>query len=139
MSKKIFIHCGMHKTGSSSIQHSLYNSRNDLIKYGWDFISDNPSGNCSRHISVWRENGEVRTKFQSRFFELLESSQSDYTIISAEHLSVISSEGEIRKLKKEVEKNYAEVEVIFYLRRQDKLAISFKAQASKMLSIGKLP
>src|SRR5687767_6180192 len=43
MGTKFYIHIGVHKTGTKSIQHTLSNNRRELLRHGINSLSGNPN------------------------------------------------------------------------------------------------
>lgn len=132
--RTLFLHIGFHKTGSSSIQLSLQNNKEQLLEYSWEFLSDHKSGNSSGCISVHDKYTWIEYKIKPSFYELIDQSTQDNVIISAEHLSFITDENEIEKLYQYLSSRFDKIVVISFLRRQDKLAKSFKDQAAKTVT-----
>lgn len=132
--RTLFLHIGFHKTGSSSIQLSLQKNKEKLLEYSWEFLSDHKSGNSSGCISVHNKNTWIEYKIKPSFYELIDQSTQDNVIISAEHLCFITNESEIKKLYQYLSFRFDKIVVLSFLRRQDKLAKSFKDQAAKTVT-----
>lgn len=131
MKKDILIlHAGLHKTGTSFLQQALVRNNFILNKSGWDFVFTGESGNTSHLIGV-KNNDVIDGYVKDRFYNVLLESKYNKNIISAEYLSFISSFDEIIKIKNILLSMYEDVKVIFYVRSQDELALSFKQQSSK--------
>ncbi|MBU2877765.1 GT-D fold domain-containing protein [Aliiglaciecola lipolytica] len=137
--RKLYIHMGHHKTGTTSLQFSLVQSENQLKEAGISFLKHNKSGNSSELISVSAARSRITTKLTSTFYNLIREAPEGDGIISAEHLSFIENEAVIEELAMECKKHFDDVVVICYLRRQDKLAISLKQQAAKQPFSGASP
>lgn len=128
----LYLHIGMHKTGSTSLQQSLVESKYQLQQNDWDFIHLDPLGNSSLFVDVKKDS--VITTSISPMLELrLKKLSYNNIIISGEHFSAINSVLTLDDLKATLQKYFDKVTIIIYLRRQDKLALSFKQQASKGL------
>lgn len=128
MIKKIFLHIGSHKTGTSSIQQFLKRNQKRLKNhqsiYYFNFKS-RPFEFCRKdHMNqfLW---------FQVNRLEELQDIAEDYVIISNEDFSWINLEEDIKQLALKLYQYANEVEVIVYLRRQEALAISHKQQGAK--------
>lgn len=126
MIKKIFLHIGSHKTGTSSIQKFLEQNQKSLkddqsIAYiggGFFPFYDYLIGSIS----------ELPLK---RFDNRLKDISQDYLIISHENYSWINSDKDIKLIANKLYKYTNEVEIIIYIRRQDSLAISQKQEGTK--------
>lgn len=130
MKKTLIIHAGLHKTGTSFLQETLYNNKDLLNSHGWDFLHSDKSGNSSSHISVTKEN-KLKSTVKDSFFSLIKQSSQNNAIISAEYLSFLSEATEIQKIKDVCQETFESIKIIFYLRSQDELALSFKQQSAK--------
>lgn len=139
MKNKLIIHAGLHKTGTSFIQEHLAFNKEKLRTNGWDFLHLDESGNSSSMIRVTLENGDIKALISENFLKLLNNSRCDNAIISAEYLSFIDDIDELIKLKEMASQFYSDVIVLFYIRRQDELALSFKQQAAKSPSACAMP
>lgn len=135
--RQLILHIGCHKTGTTSIQHALMRERASLGKQGFTLFAQNPEGTprTSGNALNWvqfRLSPKYRIKgvIHPRFGQALEAAGHN-VIVSAETLSWVFEESEIRKLKSNLERSFDDVKVICYVRRQDAQAISHYQQASK--------
>lgn len=135
----LFIHIGFHKTGSTSLQYALKKHQGNLEKENFSFLAENNSGNSSDLISVNLNRSNAAVKISDRFFSLLKRGKGNNAIISAEHLSFIEDESELVKLRNHCLQSYSEVKIIAYIRKQHRLALSFKRQAAKQPHINAAP
>lgn len=130
--QKIFLHIGTHKTGSTAIQTFLTKNRDvlkkrgviypvnacpDIAKFGhhmlpWAFVKD--EGFVPRLYGEKLSSEDKRELVQG---VLSEAKLNDVIILSSEEFSTLTFE-EVKELKSYF-KDY-DVEVIVYLRRQDK-------------------
>lgn len=134
MKKKIFLHIGTHKTGTTSLQSFMDFNRNSLHeqgilypKTGWYHHSQHmlafqlknilPPGMPDYDENIWND---LRNE--------IDSFSGSRVLISSEEFSTITSK-EVSTLKEEL-KNY-DVEIIIYLRRQDELFESMFNQQTK--------
>lgn len=130
--KKLYLHIGMHKTGSTSLQQSLVESKSQLQQHNWDFIHLDPLGNSSLFVDVKKESSII-TSISPSLEAKLTDVHYENTIISGEHFSAINNKAALENLSTRLEKQFDQVKIVIYLRRQDKIALSFKQQASKGL------
>jgi len=138
--KRLFIHIGFHKTGTTAIQNSLVSNKTKLQSMKWDFIHTDKSGNMSSHIGIQGKDSDMLDfKVKESFFDAIKESSKENVIVSAEYLSFIDSYYEINKIKEKLSDFYSEIKILIYLRRQDQLALSFKQQASKVVTKGSMP
>lgn len=143
--KKLFLHIGSHKTGTTSIQLACIKNIKILQDQGYDYFSKDrkgryiKGGNASKWVS--RSNDEfresateadffVRPKDMDNLVNQLSESAFDKLIMSAEDFSFLLDEDNILQLKEQLCRKF-DVTIICYIRRQDKLAISHFQQVSK--------
>lgn len=143
MTKKncLFIHVGSHKTGSTSLQHFLYNKQKYLNKNDFNYFSKNALGlnerdKCSNSWikinkkNLLNENG-VEIKKMHSLCKKLFSSNHQNVILSSENFSWIFHKKILRSFSIELKKYFYKIKIIIYLRRQDEMAVSFLQECSK--------
>ncbi|MBN2824280.1 MAG: hypothetical protein JXQ76_03065, partial [Campylobacterales bacterium] len=140
MSKKLYLHIGTHKTGTTSIQKALANNRNKLNEKGLSYFYDNPDGTKSPIFNThsWFSLNEnflkdgLTIKFKNKLSQEI-SKLSEEVIVSSENFSWLFNASELIELKKELEVYFDEIKIIIYLRRQEALTISHRQEGSKNL------
>lgn len=141
LKKSLFIHVGSHKTGSTSLQHFLYDKQNYLNKNDFEYFSKNAIGldekfKCSNSWikinkkNLLNENG-VEIKRMKLLCKRLFSSKYQNVILSSENFSWIFNKKPLRSFSIELKKYFYEIKIIIYLRRQDEMAVSFLQECSK--------
>ncbi|MCP5417805.1 MAG: hypothetical protein H6965_11995 [Chromatiaceae bacterium] len=144
---RCLLHIGTEKTGTSTIQRFLALNRKSLLKKDilypeatgksggsqWSFVA------CAKEMPWKHDVGRalgIRSaddlaKFQASFREVLDqeftaAARADVLLLSSEHFHsrLVSSE-EIAQLRYFLEPWVDRFEVILYLRRQDRVAVSF--------------
>ncbi|MDP5254345.1 MULTISPECIES: hypothetical protein [unclassified Vibrio] len=130
---KLILHIGFHKTGSSSLQKSLLLNQEKLSENKWSFFSLDKYGNSSNFIQINSEKDNIQYTLSKEFESTLKNNQKENLIISGEHFSLLGRRHQsiIQSLKEVCHRYFDEITIVVYLRRQDKLALSFKQQASK--------
>ena len=142
MGKKLILHIGTEKTGTTSIQHFLADNKIALEEQGI-FIPQTPSGRSPNHRKLatacltenqrddsfdefniknfpsWRDNAFIEISN-----ELLLSNLETH-VLSSEHFSsrLVGVEA-IKRLYVFLKKIYSEIKVVIYFRRQDEYAVS---------------
>lgn len=140
MTKTLYIHIGSHKTGSTSIQASL---------------AENPKILAAKNLTYYRENrvplvpdfpdihswlGPVDgNSFLPQGFKALEAPRLSDTlaslgtdvVVSSENFSFFFDPKAIEELHDSLSRNFDNIKIICYLRRQDRHAISHKQEGSK--------
>ncbi|WP_445360346.1 hypothetical protein ACJJIL_17525 [Microbulbifer sp. EKSA005] len=154
--KKLYIHIGTEKTGTTTVQEFLFKNREVLkgegvlypnilnlsnhVGFCLAFMDFNP--NSELYSVVGCEPNENSAKeFSGSILEKLAreivSSDCDTVIISNEHLhSRITTQEEIFKIKEWASKFFDEIEIVCYLRNQADLAVSYY---STLIKSGNVP
>ncbi|MEZ8252998.1 hypothetical protein AB6C79_09755 [Vibrio splendidus] len=132
--RKLLLHIGCHKTGTSSIQKNLKNQKEVLIKSGWELISPHIflrqchlSGNANSYVNIKGEKDNLSVKIKDKLYTDLKKNNNNI-IMSAEELSWIFSEEEIIDFHKNLSGIFSEIKVVIYFRRQDKQLVSHYQQ-----------
>lgn len=131
MNKKLFLHIGWHKTGSTAIQHFLLRNKQKLIIQEKIYYPDEGLVNCAHHTIAWvfqnkatspLGNVETPELGADNFFNDIFGSANQHgcnaVIISSEEFCAFRRD-EIERLVLAAERNHFDVKIIAYLRRQD--------------------
>ena len=137
MTRKLIIHIGSHKTGTSSIQHTLFKNKAVLQKQGYTLFCQDPdglerkSGNSITWVKFKLKRGHrIEGKIRKKLPRALDVAGNN-VIISAETLSWLFSEKEIGNFQKKLSVSFTDIKIIAYIRRQDMQAVSQYQEASK--------
>lgn len=137
--KKIFLHIGLEKTGTSAIQYFLKMNRYALKKYGNIFIPQYRAKD-----SIFTHHRLAKSFFKKQFIAKKHKAYSDFelkeflkliksitssTIVISSELFAFYDSSEIEQLKNYL--NDFEVEIILFLRRQDEYIEAQYAQHLK--------
>jgi len=126
MLKNLYLHIGLHKTGTSSIQRFLELNKEKLKKKkSITYFTPNPWP-----IPFEKKRGPV-VNLNINGFKILQDIETENAVTSHENYSWIISESDLEKLKNELCKYVENIHIILYLRRQDSLAISQKQEGTK--------
>lgn len=146
MGKKVIIHAGFHKTGSSSIQSASYNNRDALNKYGILYPSFGSGSKWINHsiplsLIFMAENGKrnhsvstlfsdsvtrsrMAVKFKNELLIEIEENNFPNILLSAEDISVFHR-SELKSLADFfIFNQYDTFEIIIYVRHPIKVALS---------------
>jgi hypothetical protein len=135
--RKLILHIGGHKTGSSSIQQALLNNTERLATENYTFFAQAPNGQAIKNgnTSWWLDCNPATIRQQGakllnreRFASMLSRGDGD-RIISAEAFSWVFSQQELVLLQQSLAKYFDEIRIVTYIRRQDRLAVSHYNQA----------
>ncbi len=132
--RKLILHIGAHKTGSTAIQTFLLQKKQELLAKGW-FFCERPGRptNWGHMIRVQRESGgatfPLGPVILGKMLELMDSNLPN-VIFSAEDLFFLD-DANVKIFANEMQKRFTEINVIAYLRRQDEMAISHWTQGGR--------
>lgn len=145
MMRTALIHIGVEKTGTTTIQHNLYENRHILKKNGiailestgginnikiasWCYHLQRVDGHIIRFgITNTEERIKWRKNFRNELADRLNSLPADIrkVIISGEHFhSRLITPEEVQTLKELLAPYFQKFVILVYLRRQDQLAMS---------------
>lgn len=143
--KTIYMHIGLHKTGTTSIQHFLQANREEILAHGYDFYQgiDLPENHVELHLAAMRVDRESgyknRTGFiaspeyykmtQERVCEFVHKSSASRLIFSSEGISLLRHSDEMDALKRLFPT--AHIEIIVFLRDPSEYLRSFAKQIRK--------
>lgn len=128
--RKLILHIGAHKTGTTAIQEYLFAKTDFLEEIGW-FLANIPGkplnwGNMFRVLRGPRGKGEtifpVNPAVFAGLLSVIDQTRLD-VILSAEDLFFLNDEG-IADFAPALTQRFDEITVVAYLRRQDKMALS---------------
>ncbi|MBW5799005.1 hypothetical protein [Halomonas elongata] len=134
---KLYIHAGSHKTGTSSIQKYLFLNKKWFSMHGFYCYLEGPDNKPHRgnhswwfdHSKLKEQSAYLREGFVSSISRF--SERYDNVVVSSECFSWIFDALHLEKIAKELKESFDEIEVIFYIRRQDRHAVSHYQQAAK--------
>lgn len=125
---KLILHIGSHKTGTTSIQHTLRNWQKSPIRPKNANYVDIQKG----PLRIGRIQGKGRAftaSIRENIFRQALSKGTDLTVMSTEFFSwLFRDDTEIQLTKRLVDQHFDDVRVIVYLRRQDLAANSHQNQ-----------
>lgn len=147
MKKQLILHIGCEKTGTTSIQNTLAANRDTLLnQYGYYYPSSlghknhtklaiyccNENKNLTRFLPRGVSLEQFRKKLRQDFIAEINSTSADRVIISSEWLHPrLKEDDEFDRLKELFAGLFEEINVVIYLRRQDKLAMSLYSTSLK--------
>jgi hypothetical protein len=146
--RELFVHIGSHKTGSTSIQSSLYLASKDISNkdffypnitgagHGWYAEIGRTAGNASladADATIWRGVSSRLDRWEILLNEALpQSTQSKTVILSSENLSYLAKDPNFWRILEEKARRFGFIpHVILYLRNPFDLLISMYGQAVK--------
>lgn len=134
--KKIFLHVGCHKTGTSSIQKGLCLNEDKLLKRGVlypksgriNFTHDARFGHHHLAWSILKKNGYDDERIWEDLRSEIDASSAEFVIISSEEFERFTTD-QIKRVKKHL--HGYEVEILIYFRNQLKYMYSTFSQRVK--------
>jgi len=153
---RLVIHIGTEKTGTSSIQESLFKNKSVLAEHGYYFsqcagernnlkyplycMSEQRGDPYFRNNNI--NNVDERRLFKADFEELFNreisslNSNTHTVIISSEHFhSLLIDESEVKALERLLSKYFDEIKIVCYLREQVETCVSHYSTVIKNGSI----
>ena len=137
-SKRAFIHIGLAKTGTKSIQFALAQRRSKLSQAGWVFPLEGTSSNRGGHHGLaWHLQGASHQHPALRRFDVcsfrcaIAAAAGQNIVISSEELSLLRDESAIRSLLSLFPTH--EVYVVAYVREQAELLNSLYVETLELL------
>ena len=134
---RCIVHIGMHRTGSTSIQHSLHGFRNDQFAYAR--LGDDPNHSLAIHSlfaleperhHLHRRNGanpasvsDYITKMRAELQQAVSDSEGRTLIVSGEDISALPRESLIR-LRDDLGSRFDDLTVVGYVRAPTELMTS---------------
>ena len=147
MRTTFYIHIGVHKTGTKSIQYTLFNNREKLLEHGINYLrlesnhapalisllSDSPhtyARNILRHVDTPEKAAVYNASIKQQLTEELSNNRSPKVVISGEGLSSIDQSA-FSKLKAMLDPYAEAYRIIVYVRDPYEYANSFTLQRVK--------
>lgn len=150
---RVILHIGTEKTGTTSLQEFLHVNRARLLNHGVAYLQSPGLRNhrgvasfCSDDVDMddyflahklhdRRARERWRRQFKQRFDKEIRAlpASVDTVIISSEHLSsLLIRPEELARLQDLLAPHFSPIEIVVYLRRQDKLACSIYSTRLKV-------
>lgn len=138
----IYLHIGSHKTGTTSIQKTLYRHAGQLRDLGYDTVldeskriegPDNLGWAFKNNIGKVEEFVENGAYINESFYRALEryDSRCESLVLSSEEFSFVFSKSRLVELREGLREKFDEIKIVVYLRRQDKHLASHHQQACR--------
>jgi len=138
MKKKLLIHIGTHKTGSTAIQKVLFSNSTLLLENDIDYLPADCIWSTGHHALGWYMKdslGPVKEYYKNEegldaldsYIKSILNSPASTVILSSETLFTTTNYGSLTKFKKALEDKF-DIEVIIYLRHQSGFLFSWYSE-----------
>lgn len=139
MPRTLVLHIGVHKTGTTAIQRACIGDRRALARQGWTVVRPQRGpinwGDGFEWIAPANTVRLSAPRLAAMQAGLAGAGQN--AILSAEDLFFLEDD-EIARFAEAVRGGFGRVRILVWLRRQDELAVSQKAQAAKSIKAGEV-
>ncbi|MGB3404808.1 MAG: hypothetical protein WBA77_19140 [Microcoleaceae cyanobacterium] len=129
--KTVYLHIGLHKTGSTTIQHFLKDNKNILLKLGY-LYPESGSVYSGQHNLSWQLSQDPRYSRQyggwEELYTEIASTSVNNVILSSEDFEILKPK-QINLLRLKLQPYHTKI--IVYIRRQDSLIQSVYTQQVK--------
>lgn len=136
--KKLILHIGNHKTGTTTIQWWLFENKKRFEEYGISCFFDSSSDKIKKNSMNYFDHSQVSTygvKIKSGLVQALKLNPKEKILMSSEAFSWIFEKKELQKFKKELENYFNDIKIVVYIRRQDRQAISHYQQGCRAYGV----
>ncbi len=131
----LYLHIGAHKTGTTALQQSLYHNRSALLARGIGFATSPTVSHLHAHIGSQTSRRLLPEGFavtdQDGLAERLALVRADTVVASSENFSFFFQKSAIAALARILQRQFDEVHVVSYIRRQDRHAVSHHQEGAK--------
>lgn len=130
--RKLWLHIGSHKTGTTTLQRALIAAKRKELLGDWTYVHAQNAPNLNNAVMIRGAGPDMTWHVKTSVLQD-RIPQTGNCIISAERFFWLDSEQEIQRLAKLLKARFDQIKVVAYLRRQDSLALSFRKTAITML------
>ena len=135
MTRILYLHIGMHKTGTTSIQNALAANKQALADQDFAFVTGQNDNNLHEFFTKLDKENLATTGFHIRkpqeFIRVLTAPTATKIIASSESMSYFFHRTAVDELAELLRPHFDDIRIISYLRRQDQLAISHHQEGAK--------
>ncbi|AUQ84656.1 hypothetical protein [Phaeobacter inhibens] len=132
MTRRLWLHIGSHKTGSTSLQTALRQGQSDKTLGRWSYLHARPRVDFNPLVRCHGMGAGMHTELRWPFLER-RMADADHRghgdcILSSEMLFWLMDVADLEALRQQLLTHFDEISVVAYLRRQDALALSHRKQ-----------
>ena len=133
--RRLFLHIGAHKTGTTALQHSLHQNRVLLGAVGAAFVSAQSVPHLHPYLGPRSPGAYGSDGFKvldlNALADRLAAADHDMVIASSENFSFFFHKQPIEALESALRPHFDEIRILCYLRRQDRHAVSHHQEGAK--------
>lgn len=133
--RRLSLHIGAHKTGTTSLQRTLQLNQKILNARGIAYACVAPAPQVHRYLGFLNPSRIFPSGFCVRdpqaFAEFLSQHASDHVCASSENFSFIFQQKVLDDLAVALRRKFDQIDILVYLRRQDRHAVSHHQEGAK--------
>ena len=133
--RRLFLHIGAHKTGTTALQQSLHQSRARLASGGVAFVSAQTAAHLHPYLGPCTQAAFLPDGYMvldpEALADRLAAADQDTVIASSENFSFFFLRAPITALEQALRPHFDEIRILCYLRRQDRHAVSHHQEGAK--------
>lgn len=133
--RRLWLHIGSHKTGTTTVQDTFLYNKSLLQSRGLSFMHGGTDSHLHRFLAILDKASLIPHGFSvpqpRKFAEFMASAPGDVVFGSSENFSFLFRQAATDALAKVLQPLFDEVRIIVYLRRQDRHAISHHQEGAR--------
>lgn len=133
--RRLFLHIGSHKTGTTTVQATLQHNEALLLQRGLAVVRGDSLPNLHQYLGFVDTKailpGGYKTHDPVAFAAMLAAAKADHVFGSSENFSFFFSQTAIDQLAAALKAHFDDIRIIVYLRRQDRHAISHHQEGAR--------
>lgn len=134
--RRLYLHIGSHKTGTTALQQSLHHNRELLAANGASFVSSQTAAHLHPYLGPCIPSAYIPGGFMvldpEELAKRLATADQDLVIASSENFSFFLHKAPIEALERALRPHFDEIRILCYLRRQDRHAISHHQEGARL-------
>ncbi len=133
--RRLFLHIGSHKTGTTALQQGLHHNRILLKACGSAYVGAPATAHLHQYLGNVTPGNFLPDGFMvldpDTLLARLATADCDTVIASSENFSFFFEQAAITTLARALKSRFDEVRIVCYLRRQDRHAVSHHQEGAK--------
>lgn len=127
--RRLWLHIGSHKTGTSTLQRNLRLAKNHGLLGSYDYIHVKGKFQANPIIEISGQGADMVPRIKSDLLDRLIGAVGDGdAVLSTEMLFWCYDPIQIKTLAEQLYRQFDDIKIVAYLRRQDALALSHRKQ-----------